>query len=314
MTLTEPTILCESCGASALDETGKCQKCQSQNTLKAYGFSFTRLKNGAYLLTKKDSVDPLGTVYSLSMGWQKNVCKITKAPLEVVSATFAVLEVEEERKAEEAEQKKKNRSKNEPKVEQKKFDFETEARINVELQKVITADNQLEALSPYLDNMVIGEDSTKKAVVVLNLSGKCKDELKQFIIFKATEGAGKSTIMRTTAKGYKVKDVGRFSSHALDYTDLQGYEILSLKEIGMMDNETQGVSTLKFLSSDDNGYTVEVTVKDEETGRFTTEQHRIPPITVTSSTTRLQLDPQFERRAWLFGLDETEEQTKQIAD
>ncbi|MBT0159095.1 hypothetical protein G4O51_03835 [Candidatus Bathyarchaeota archaeon A05DMB-2] len=193
------------------------------------------------------------------------------------------------------------------------FDDATEAALNAELQKILDAENQLEALSPHLDNILTGEENTKKAVVVLNLSGKCKQaEMKQIILFKATEGAGKSTLMRVLTRGYKVKDVGRFSEHALDYTNLEGFEILSLKELGAMDQETQGVSTVKFLSSDDQGYVVEVTVKNEK-GGFTTEQHKIPAITTISSTTRLLLDPQFERRAWLFGLDETPEQTRKIA-
>lgn len=206
------------------------------------------------------------------------------------------------------------RKKAEPQEKKTVLNAETEAKIQTELQVILDAENQLDALTPHLDSMLEGETNTKKAVAVLNLSSKCKQsEMKQIILFKATEGAGKSTLMKVTTKGYKVKDVGRFSAHALDYTNLEGFEILSLKELGAMDEETQGVSTIKFLSSDDAGYTVEVTVRDEE-GRFTTEQHKIPAITVTSSTTRLLLDPQFERRAWLFGLDETPEQTQRIAE
>jgi hypothetical protein len=208
-------------------------------------------------------------------------------------------------------QLRKNVKTEEPK---KVFDAETETAINSEMQKILEAENQLQALEPHLDSMLTGEENTKKAVVILNLSGKCKQsEMKQILLFKATEGAGKSTLMRVLTKGYKVKDVGRFSEHALDYTDLEGFEILSLKELGAMDQEQQGVSTVKFLSSDDAGYTVEVTVKNEK-GSFTTEQHKIPAITAISSTTRLLLDPQFERRAWLFGLDETEQQTRRISE
>lgn len=201
-----------------------------------------------------------------------------------------------------------------PKEEKTTFDAATEASIKAELQKILNAENQLEALTPHLENMLTGEENTKKAFVILNLSGKCNQaEMKQILLFKATEGAGKSTLMRVLTKGYRAKVVGRFSAHALDYTNLEGFEILSLKELGAMDQEAQGVSTVKFLSSDDNGYTVEVTIKNEK-GGFTTEQHKIPPITTVSSTTRLILDPQFERRAWLFGLDETTEQTRKIAE
>jgi len=35
-------------------------------------------------------------------------------------------------------------------------------------------------------------------------------------------------------------------------------------------------------------------------------------MTVISTTTRLLLDSQFERRAWLFNVDESEQQTERI--
>lgn len=204
-----------------------------------------------------------------------------------------------------------------PKTEEKekiRFSPEVEAQIEAEVQQICEADSQLTALNPHLDKMIIGEDSTKQAISVLLLSSKvANSEMKQIILIKATEGSGKSRIMRVLTEGFKVKDVGRFSAHALDFSNLENFEVLRLKELGSMDEEKQGVSTIKFLSSDDQGYTVEITAKNEETGRFTTEQYKIPPITTISSTTRLVLDAQFERRAWLFGMDETETQTKQIA-
>ncbi len=303
---------CQNCGAIALNLTeGKCEKCGTTATLDEYGFKLTRMRDGSYLLTDED-VNPIDTILNLTSETAKQkIAKLTSTPYIVIAKTFAKLKlqqenIEDQEKIENIDQKSEN--------VKPKFDAETEAKINTELERIMNADNQLKALVPHLDNTIVGEDNTKRAVVVLNLSAKCKQsELKQIILFKATEGAGKSTLMRNTIKGYKVKDVGRFSSHALDYTDLASFEILSLKELGIMDDETQGISTLKFLSSDDNGYTVEVTIRDEETGRFTTDQRRIPSITTVSSTTRLQLDPQFERRAWLFGLDESPEQTKRIA-
>jgi hypothetical protein len=194
-------------------------------------------------------------------------------------------------------------------------DAETESRVETEVNRILEADNQLETLTPHLDNMVVGETNIKKAIAVLLLSGKSPNsKVKQIIILKSTEGAGKSMLMVILTEGYKVKDVGRFSEHALDYTNLQDFEILRLKELGSMDEEKQGLSTIKFLSSDDQGYTVEITVKNEETGKFETEQYKIPPITTISSTIRLMLDSQFERRAWLFGLDETANQTKRIRE
>jgi hypothetical protein len=198
--------------------------------------------------------------------------------------------------------------------EAKVYDPQVEAEIQTELAKVLDAENQVEALKPHLDRVLVGEDDSKVPIFVLLLGSKYKEaEFKQIILIKATEGSGKSTLIRNLAEGYRVKDVGRFSAHALDYTNLEGYQILSLKELGSMDMEKQGVSTIKFLSSDDRGYNVEITVRDEATGKFKTETYTIPCITVVSTTTRLILDAQFERRAWLFSMDETPQQTERVA-
>ena len=199
--------------------------------------------------------------------------------------------------------------------EEPKFSEDIEANITVELQRILEAKDQLEALKPHLDNVIMGEDENKQAIQVLLSGSKYADiKKKQIILLKGTAGGGKTTLARELSRNFKVKEVGRFSSHALDYSNLEGFEVLFLKELGAMDMEKQGVSTLKFLSADDRGYTVEVTVRDEETGKFTTEQHKIPCMTVISTTTRLILDPQFERRAWLFNIDETKEQTKNILE
>lgn len=204
--------------------------------------------------------------------------------------------------------------KTEQKPEKQVFEADVEQQIEEEVNRIKEAENQLKALGPHLDRLTVGEENTKKAIAILNLSGKSPDpKTKQILLLKAEPGSGKSQLMQKLTQGYKVKDVGRFSAHALDYANLEGFEILRLKELGSMDEEKQGVSTVKFLSSDDQGYTVEITAKNEETGRFTTEQYKIPPITTISSTTRLVLDAQFERRAWLFGMDETPEQTARIS-
>jgi hypothetical protein len=209
---------------------------------------------------------------------------------------------------------RKKREKELPTVEKRTFDIDVEEQIELEVQRILDSDNQLGALEKHLDVLVVGETNIKKTQVVLLRSAKDPNpKTKQIILLKATEGAGKSSLIHKLVQGYKYKEVGRFSAHALDYSNLEGYEILFLKELGSMDEEKQGISTIKFLSSDDQGYTVEITAKDEQTGKFTTEQYKIPPITVVSSTTRLILDAQFERRAWSLGLDETSEQTARVA-
>jgi hypothetical protein len=187
--------------------------------------------------------------------------------------------------------------------------------VEAEVERILEAENQLEALRPHLNNVLPGEEQSKEACFTLCTGSKYPEvEMKQMILLKGTEGAGKTTLMREVTDPFKVKDVGRFSPHALDYSNLEGFEILRLKEIGVMDQETQGVSTIKFLSADDRGYTVEVTVRDRDTGELTTKQYRIPPITVISSTARVELDPQFQRRCWIFNVDESPEQTKRVLE
>jgi len=194
-----------------------------------------------------------------------------------------------------------------------KFPSVIEEQIKAEVQKILEAENQLEALKPHLDNVICGEDENKQAILVLLAGSKYDDfKKKSIILLKGTEGGGKSTLATELSRLFKTKEVGRFSSHALDYSNLEGYEILYLKELGNMDLEKQGVSTLKFLSADDKGYTVEITVRDSETGEFTTKSYQIPAISVISTTTRLILDSQFERRAWLFNVDESKEQTERV--
>jgi len=180
-----------------------------------------------------------------------------------------------------------------------------------EAEKILSAPKVLEALKPHLDNILAGEDDNKFLEFILLNSGRVSDPaIKQMLLLKSEPGAGKTHLMRI-ADAFRTKSVGRFSAHALDYSDLQSYEVLRLKELGSMDQEFQGVSTIKFLSADDKGYTVEVTERDER-GRFTTKQYRVPPITIVTSTTRVDLDPQFVRRAWILNPDESQEQTDRI--
>jgi len=192
-------------------------------------------------------------------------------------------------------------------------DVKVDPEIEAEVQKILESSDPLGKIKEYLDNIIAGEDANKLTIFLLLLSGKCEDpRLKQMILLKGEAGGGKTTLM-TIADLFKTKQVGRFTEHALDYTTLEGYEVLKLKEIGVIDEEKQGVSTLKFLSAEDAGYIIEFTVKDKETGEFTTKTKRIPAITVISSTTRVALDPQYSRRNWILSPNETEKQTLKIA-
>jgi len=184
------------------------------------------------------------------------------------------------------------------------LDAETEARINAEVQRILQAENQLEALKPHF--VVVGEDDNKRTIyVLLSFSKYCEIDKKAILLLKGTEGGGKTTLVSNLTAPFKT-EVGCFTEHALKYSDLRRYEILFLKELGSMDPEKQSVTVIKFLSADDRGFVVEYTVRDKN-GRFRTEQKRIPAMTIISTATRLVLDSQFERRVWIFNVDKSEE-------
>jgi hypothetical protein len=183
-----------------------------------------------------------------------------------------------------------------------------------EAKNIVKSPDIIEKIKSLLECVSAGEIDKKMLILALLLSGKIIDkQAKQIILLKGEAGSGKSTLMEI-ANFFKTKDIGRFTEHALDYSDLQNYEVLKIKELGSMDleKEESGLSTLKFISADDLGYTVEYTVRDKETGLMTTQQHRIPPITVITSTIRVNVDPQLERRSWTINPDESVEQTQLI--
>jgi hypothetical protein len=181
------------------------------------------------------------------------------------------------------------------------------------VEEILNSEEPLERIKEHLDNIICGEDANKQAIFLLLLSGLkwVPNDLKQILLLKGEPASGKTTLMRI-ADIFRTKTVGRFSKRALDYSDLENYEVLRLREIGGMDQEEQGVSTLKFLSADDMGYEVEISERTQE--GWTTKQYRIPAMTVLTSTTRVEIDSQFERRAWIFNPDESEEQTKRIRE
>jgi len=197
-------------------------------------------------------------------------------------------------------------------VEAREIVFAVNRSVEREVDAILDSPQPLEKLRPYLDEVVAGEDMNKLLLFTLLLSGKVKDpDHCEMILLKSESGGGKSTLANALTGPFNTKKVGRFTEHALNHSDLRGYDILYIQEIGHMDQEAQGLSTIKFLSADDQGYTVEMTVGNPKEG-FTTVERRIPPMTVVSSTTRVKIDPQYERRNWILSVDETPEQTERI--
>jgi len=163
------------------------------------------------------------------------------------------------------------------------------------------------------DRNIVRETENKLLLHYLLLSGRRKNpKEKQIILLLGDPGGGKTQLANETTRFHATKKRGRLSERALDYGDLSNYDILYLQEIMGVEKEERGISTLRFLSAEDKGYTVEVVVRDPKTGRFTTEEYVIPPICVLSTLTSVAVESQLERRSWLLNVDQSEEQTRLI--
>jgi len=186
--------------------------------------------------------------------------------------------------------------------------------IVVEAKAILDSLQPLAGVKKHLDNLIAGENEAKQLIFLLLLSGIVPDpKMKQMILLKGPAGVGKTTLMNI-ADLFKSKTIGRLSATALDYIeDLSSYQVLKLQELGHMDYDRP----LKFVSADDKGYTIEVTVpgKQEEGATkapFKTFTKHIPAITLITSTTRISIEPQFRRRNWIINPDTSKEQTEKI--
>lgn len=191
-----------------------------------------------------------------------------------------------------------------------KSDDRTTPKQLSEVERILHSPQPLTEIKKHLDNMLAGEDHSKLLIFLLLLSGKIPDpSKKQMILLKGKAGAGKTTLMQI-ADLFKTKTIGRLSPTVLDYMDdLEDYDVLRLQELGQMDMDMP----LKFLSADDKGYSIAVTVRTEDEPKpFESYERKIPPMTLVTSTTRVLIEPQFHRRCWLITPDESKEQTVRI--
>jgi len=194
-----------------------------------------------------------------------------------------------------------------------KFDEETELIIENEVERILEAENILSALGMHLDVVIVGEYINKRVILVLLIGAKYGTLNKlSIIVLKGASRGGKSRLADEVSSGFNVKRIGRFTRHGLDYTDLEPYDILYIRELGDLEQEESGISKLKFLHADDRGFEVEYPIRDQTTGRMTTEIRIIPPKNVISTTVGIYLERQFSNRAWLLPIDGSPELTEKV--
>ena len=184
--------------------------------------------------------------------------------------------------------------------------------IMAEAEAALNSGDPMENIAGYLDKIITGETQNKRLIFALLLSGKYPNKkMKQIVVLTEQPGAGKTTLANSITNLFRTHKVGRLTAHALDYSELANYEILYIQELGYLDAEDQGVSTLKFFSSEDQGYTIDFVIKDEH-GRLKTEEKKLDPITIVTSKAKIELDDQLKRRAWVLSPDTSEEQTAMV--
>lgn len=215
--------------------------------------------------------------------------------------------------------KKARRPKDLDKIEKTEFNAEDELQPTPEeyevARKILTSPRILQIVKILLDETIRREARNKVYAFLIALTAKHPNRaLKQILVLGGAPGGGKTTIANTLAKVVRTKKVGRFSEHAMDYSDLENYEMLYIQELlDLEQQQKMGVSSIKFLSSDDQGYTIEITKGDPDAG-FTTQQKKIPAMTVISTSTVADTEPQFERRIHRMNVDESAKTTRAVLD
>jgi len=182
-------------------------------------------------------------------------------------------------------------------------------------RKILKSSHVLQIIKILLDENVRKEYRNKVYAFLIMLTAKHPNPAwKQILVLGGSPGGGKTTVANILKQLVRTKKVGRFTEHAMDYSDLQKYEMLYIQELLDLEQQKKmGVSSVRFLSADDQGYTVELTSGDAKTG-FKTQQRKIPAMTVISTTTVVDTEAQFERRIHRMNMDESRQTTRAVLD
>jgi len=129
---------------------------------------------------------------------------------------------------------------------------------------------------------------------------------------KGASSIGKTNTANVVTGLHRTKKVGSLSDTALKYSDdLHNIDILYIQET--LEEEFKNKET-RLMSSDDGGFIAETTIKNPKTGEFEVQQTTIPVKTLVTTTTAIELDPEFASRNFIIPVDDSEEQTKRILE
>jgi len=134
------------------------------------------------------------------------------------------------------------------------------------------------------------------------------------VLILSSSGAGKSALQNVTLGFCPPEDVVRLTSltgRALFYQEPASlrHRVLALSETA---GGEQAAYAIRSLISEGE-LVVSTTVRDRNSGRLTTEEHRVEgPTAVFCTTTHPDIDPETRSRFFVIGVDESAEQTARV--
>jgi Mn-dependent DtxR family transcriptional regulator len=127
---------------------------------------------------------------------------------------------------------------------------------------------------------------------------------------KGESSIGKTNTANVVTGIHRTKKVGSLSDTALKYSeDWNLIDILYIQET--LEDEFKNKQA-RLMSADDGGFIAETTIKNLKTGRFEIQKETIPVKTIVTTTTAIEIDPEFSTRNFIIPVDDSEEQTKRI--
>ncbi|MGV9141839.1 MAG: hypothetical protein ACOC1X_02765 [Promethearchaeota archaeon] len=143
------------------------------------------------------------------------------------------------------------------------------------------------------------------------LSSRTKYKLMSQI--RGDSSGGKSDLQKAVLKHMipdeYIKWMGPMSEKALRHSDWESSteSIIAIPDIDEIPAE------LRFFSIDDDNITISVTMGSSESG-FYVKEIKIPPKTIISASTLLEVDRQFENRVIYHNVDTSAKQTEKVVD
>lgn len=175
----------------------------------------------------------------------------------------------------------------------------------------------MKQIEEHLDRLIVGEKEAKLTLFFDCASLWLPPSDYVHSLLSGESSAGKTHVALNTLKLFPpemILDFTRITGAAMDYADIDFHKKILF--IGEGAGANAAIESIKMHTDNISGGTkVLCTIKDEETGRMTTEmrESKGTPIIVTTSA-KIIADQEFTNRLMTIGVDTSTEQTSRILD